>query len=510
MRRNRFIIFYLSVALLSTPGLGAGVSLYDRSYALVIGISDYAAWTDLRYARKDAEAMTGYLENRGFEVSALYDAEATREKIVSTANDLARDVGDDDRVLVFFAGHGQTESFGGRDWGYLVPHDGTSDSASYISMKQLVELSERMHRAKHQLFILDSCFGGLIGTVRGTLSRNPDRRDYLEENAKRIARDYLTAGGKNQIVLDGGPVGQSYFMGYLLKALRAGAADANGDDYVTSSELASYMVPAAANDYQTPASGVLPGDEGGDFVFSLNVRSTKVSRPVDLVAGAAFTITKPSENGIEVSRTMFVDGTAELPAGYCIWVFVRREDFANDWWPQGEARVLPSSNRWRVAVNFGGPQDVGWIFDIAAVVVDEKEDLRLRRYMSDGRRTGDYKPIALPRTAIEPQRRYVLKVDHGDDGGPPGRKLADQEILRKLKDADAYLAGGPTGRMEALKFFREVLAALSPDARRKLDAEILRQAEKEYGDGFRESAARKYRYLFKELLDSGLQANDDQ
>jgi len=117
--------------------------------------------------------------------------------------------------------------------------------------------------AKHAFFVMDSCYSGL-GLTRGGVPGN-----FLRDNAKRIGRQMLTAGGVDQLVADNGPNGHSIFTWTLLQGL-GGKGDLNGDGIITATELASYVAPAvAAVSQQTPAFGSLPGSEGGDFVFEL-------------------------------------------------------------------------------------------------------------------------------------------------------------------------------------------------------------------------------------------------
>ncbi len=240
-----------------------------RSYAVVIGIDQYVSsnWPGLHYARKDAQAVAKLLRERGFEVRVLYDRAATRRAIVSLLESTARSLRDGDRVLFFFAGHGHTERVGGRDWGYLVPYDGR-DTASYISMRELQNVSEQMGRARHQLFIMDACYGGLFGLTRSPLDPLLPGPHMLRELSRRRAREYITAGGKDQVVQDRGPEGHSLFASQLLKAIVEAQADRNLDGFITFSELASYLENAASDSYQTPSRGVLPGHEGGSFIFA--------------------------------------------------------------------------------------------------------------------------------------------------------------------------------------------------------------------------------------------------
>ena len=176
-------------------------------------------------------------------------------------------LGEGDRVLVFFSGHGHTEEVGDEDFGYIVPHDGSERASKLISMEQLRLQSRRMNRARHQLFIMDACYGGRLVTRSPISTVSPTRPDYVAALVERDARLVISAGGKNQRVLDGGPKGFSFFTGFLLEALDEDLADGDGDGYITTSELSAYMIPKATNAHQTPALGALSGHGQGEFIF---------------------------------------------------------------------------------------------------------------------------------------------------------------------------------------------------------------------------------------------------
>jgi uncharacterized caspase-like protein len=267
MRFTVIAVSILSAALLN-GSLAFSASPFAKSYAIVVGIDTYShsKWQKLSYAVKDADGIAKYLRSQGFEVRELREGAATRQAIVSAVEDyLAPRVTARDRVLFFFAGHGVTRLAGDEQRGYLVPFDATDSFASLLPMSQLRDFSSTISIARHQLFVLDACFGGLVVTRAGTV--DPRTPNYIDEVTKRRARQVLTAGGANQRVADGGPDGHSLFTGQLLKALREGLADTNGDGYITFSELSSYIQVAASHYNQTPGVSALAGHEQGEFVF---------------------------------------------------------------------------------------------------------------------------------------------------------------------------------------------------------------------------------------------------
>jgi len=249
---------------------------YRESWAAIIGIDDYVNWQKLQYAAHDAQGVKDALiQKYNFKpdhVFTLLNGQATRQNILSLLGDKLGDpskVQHEDRVFVFFAGHGATRKLAsGRELGYIIPVDAdlTDFEGTAVSMTNFQDISEAIP-AKHVLFVMDSCYSGLALTRGG--GELPTSQNYLNEISRREARQIFTAGGADQQVADNGPNGHSVFTWTLLQGLD-GRADLNGDGVITASELAAYVAPAvSALSHQTPEFGNLPGSEGGDFIFSL-------------------------------------------------------------------------------------------------------------------------------------------------------------------------------------------------------------------------------------------------
>lgn len=249
----------------------AAATGYANSWAILVGIDNYPKWPRLQYAVNDAEGVEQILVQKfGFareRVILLKNEQATRQGILAAFHDRLAHGGlqPNDRVFMFFAGHGATRKLSsGRDLGYIVPYDADPDNLATdaIPMTEIQNIAESLP-AKHALFVMDACYSGL-GLTRGVANAS-----FLRDNARRLGRQMLTAGGADQLVADGGPNGHSVFTWTLMQAL-GGKADLNGDGLITATELAAYVAPAVSSvSQQTPAFGSLPGSEGGDFVFEL-------------------------------------------------------------------------------------------------------------------------------------------------------------------------------------------------------------------------------------------------
>jgi hypothetical protein len=241
---------------------------YGASKALVIGINHYSSASPLAFARADAEAVADILVARfsfaNVDVTSLLDEAATRSAILEAFFRLTTTAADD-RVVVFFAGHGHTVSSRRGEVGFLVPADG--DAANLASLIRWDELTRGadLIPAKHVLFLMDACYGGLAITRR----LKPGAMRFLHDMARRPARQVLTAGKADEVVADeGGPIGgHSPFTGYLLEGLNGSAANVNG--ILTANSLMAYVYQSVSQDdrcKQTPHYGYVEGD--GDLVFA--------------------------------------------------------------------------------------------------------------------------------------------------------------------------------------------------------------------------------------------------
>jgi peptidoglycan/xylan/chitin deacetylase (PgdA/CDA1 family)/uncharacterized caspase-like protein len=255
----------------ATPQPPVQQTFYREGWAVVVGVDTYKSWPRLQYASNDARAVKEtFVSKLGFKpenVTLLLNDDATRERVLSALDGLTNPdkVKRDDRVVVFFAGHGTTRHLpNGRALGYIVPVDAAPGNyqSQAISMTNFQDISEAIP-AKHVFFIMDACYSGVA------LTRGGGGGNYLSEVTRRSVRQMLTAGGADEEVADNGPQGHSIFTWTLLQGLE-GKADLNGDGYVTASELATYVAPTVSSlSRQTPAFGNLVGSEGGDFVFEL-------------------------------------------------------------------------------------------------------------------------------------------------------------------------------------------------------------------------------------------------
>ena len=239
---------------------------YSSSYALVIGIDKYRLWPHLEYAVKDAREVAALLENKGFQTYVLTDENATRTNILRKLDEIEKSAEVNSRVVIYFAGHGQTEDLpGGGERGYIVP----VDAASYNwkgTMLAMSRLNQRIRqiKAKHIFLAFDACYSGL-GLTR-SIKRHPEQDSaYIEKMMQSRSIQILTAGSRSEQAIEA--EGHGLFTENLLAAL-SGTADINSDGYITATEIYATVRPGVTRQSysrQTPQFGYIEGN--GDIIF---------------------------------------------------------------------------------------------------------------------------------------------------------------------------------------------------------------------------------------------------
>lgn len=277
-------------------------ALYSNSWALVIGINAYHNTNPLSYACNDADAVASVLINElGFpskNVTVLKDNQATKDEIMEHYLGY-RDAADniDDRIVVFFAGHGTTMDSSRGPVGYLVPVDGDPRNLNTLIRWDDLTRNADLIPAKHILFIMDACYSGLAfnrAVPSGT-------HRFVSDMLQRSSRQVISAGKSDEVVADGGGLGgnNSIFTGYLIEGMKGRASDAAG--VLSGTALMYYVYQQVSQDNrsnQTPEYGHIDGE--GDFIlkvpagadFLTEVLPEKHEGPAVVLVNAA--IQKPS------------------------------------------------------------------------------------------------------------------------------------------------------------------------------------------------------------------------
>lgn len=138
--------------------LAGGVAHAEQRLALVIGNSTYSSVASLDNPSNDARVIGATLDQMGFEVTLLIDADQAQMKrgIAMFGRDL-RDAGTDATGLFYYAGHG-VQSFGAN---FLLPVDVALADAADLDLVGVDAQSvlRQMYSARNRtnIMILDAC-----------------------------------------------------------------------------------------------------------------------------------------------------------------------------------------------------------------------------------------------------------------------------------------------------------------------------------------------------------------
>ncbi len=255
---------------------GKALTLYQRSYALLIGNSQYQDWGDLPQIPAELDQVEALLIQQGFTVIRHSNLAANQLRAAFRHFFNQYGVGEgsiDNRLLVYYSGHGETSQtdFGGKK-GYIVPVDAPSKHSNAqrfhqlaLNMDEIVAWSKNTNN-RHMLFLFDSCFSGsILQAGRGARSTP----EHIREKVKNPVRQFITAGSADEVV-----PAASRFTPAFIRAIKDGAAEGYPDGYITGTELAEYLaaeVPKYTNNQNHPREGKIGNgvDSEGDFIFVL-------------------------------------------------------------------------------------------------------------------------------------------------------------------------------------------------------------------------------------------------
>lgn len=205
---RKFTLILLLALLLIAPAQVAA-----RTYVLSIGIADYEGDDhDLKRSGKDAINFGEVMKTQTRDVITITSRAATAENIATALCGICQRATADDRIVMFYSGHGAE--------GCIISHD--NKALSYEDIMSLFMAS----KAKDIVCFFDACFSGSIAQdVRSTdknivffLSSRPD--EMSQEDANWVGAGYLTQA--------------------LLKGIR-GMADTDHNKQVTVIELFKYI-----------------------------------------------------------------------------------------------------------------------------------------------------------------------------------------------------------------------------------------------------------------------------
>ncbi len=238
-----------------------------KNFLLLIAVDEYEHWPPLRTAVNDVKCFSKVLLNqyRSFDTSnviTLTNKQVTRSNIINTLKQLIPLVGENDRLIIYYAGHGDVDPL--TNDGYWVPYDAEKGGqADYLGYSQLRSILNAF-KSLHIVLINDACYAGLIST------KQRSAEDYISRKENFKSRVVLASGMHDETVSDQLKFSDnSPFAHYLIDYLKY-----NEDPSLSIFQIADHIQNAVSEitkNAQNPDYSVLPDsdDQKGQFYFHL-------------------------------------------------------------------------------------------------------------------------------------------------------------------------------------------------------------------------------------------------
>ncbi len=244
-----------------------------RYYALLIGNQHYSELEDLNTPISDIARAKRVLEEKyGFVVFTITDGDNI--EVMRAINDLYDIVGEDDNLLIFYAGHGSRLTTGDVEVGYWLPSNAERPPRNtYWVANEFVTGHLSRIKAKRVLIVADSCYAGLLSTEPSFLLLGDDgpqysNKDFLRFKLTKRSRLLLSSGG-DRPVLDGSGNGHSVFANAFLDELEANTTLLPGPQLFLRIQDRVRAAAAEVDFDQRPEFKTIKaaGHEVGDFFF---------------------------------------------------------------------------------------------------------------------------------------------------------------------------------------------------------------------------------------------------
>lgn len=243
-------------------------------HIMAIGINKYQNPSlNLNYAFEDAESFLKLVKQRGkklfnkTEIYSLFNKEATKEKILSTLDEIAKTAKPQDVFFFYYAGHGSMVE---NDF-YFIPTESTrlydvdllKNDAIYAGtlQKKFANID-----ALKQMVVIDACQSG--GSTELLAVRGGSEEKAMAQLSRSSGVHVLAASGSQQFATEFAELGHGLFTYVLLEALSGKADGAPKDGKVTIYELKSYIddqVPEYSNKLKGKPQYPVTFSRGQDF-----------------------------------------------------------------------------------------------------------------------------------------------------------------------------------------------------------------------------------------------------
>ncbi|MER7078271.1 Peptidyl-prolyl cis-trans isomerase (rotamase)-cyclophilin family [Saccharopolyspora kobensis] len=284
----------------------------EKRRALLIATDTYSDKTfrRLRTPRADADALAAVLTDPaigGYEVETLHNPPAHEANL--TIEDLFAAARSDELALLHISGHGIKDDYGRL---HLAMTNSRHDRLNATAVNaQFVRNQMDNTRSRGVVVLLDCCFAGAFpagsahrtGENAGVLDQLGGRGSAVMTSSSALEYSFEPDDPDGSTVT--GTAQSSVFTAALVKGLRTGAADRNGDGLVDVDELYEFI-------YEEVRAARKPQTPGLDSRFQgrLIVASSNAPRlPADLGRAARSTLPAVRSAAVEELAALLSSGT---------------------------------------------------------------------------------------------------------------------------------------------------------------------------------------------------------
>ena len=237
---------------------------WGKYKVLIIANEEYDFWENLRTPIQDQSRISAILATKyGMEVKEHTDL--PRKKFLQVTHEFFTSASPSDNLIFYYAGHGERID----DAGFWLPVDAEKNrDFDWINI-QRVQRYAKASKAKNILFLVDSCFSGIINSSnRGLSLINLPNSTTSDQNYVRVA---ISSGQFDEPSLDVSPTDKRYSP--FARAIYDSLYEFQ-NNFTSASlfSLVSKKFPPALE--QRPNWGVVvdANHTAGDFKFLLNMQ----------------------------------------------------------------------------------------------------------------------------------------------------------------------------------------------------------------------------------------------
>ncbi len=234
-----------------------------KVWAVVVGVASYSHMPPLQYTDDDAYRMYAFLKSpeggalKDDQIKILVDDAATKDNILFAMDEVFRNAGPNDLVMMYYSGHGLKGSF------LPIDFDGHNNKLHHEEISGILNRS----KAKYKLFIADACHSGSMFNSKGSI--DTALKDYYTSLAKAAPGTALILSSKSgETSLESSGLRQGVFSHFLLRGLK-GEADVDYNNIVNVQELYNYIFKNVKTYTVQKQSPVIEGDYDHNMTVSV-------------------------------------------------------------------------------------------------------------------------------------------------------------------------------------------------------------------------------------------------